>query len=99
MEYNVQLAKGKWLWLKDMDLNNIYIWVNWSTQLWINLFSRWNAWMKLMCWETELDCFMGDSTQPFRWTNDDTVLLQLMVNIEPIVVWALLTNELILIIN
>ena len=100
MEFTIQLAKWKWLGTKDIDLNKAYIWVNWPVGLWVKLFTMWNSWMKLRVWEmSELICYIGDSTTPFRWTNDDSVLLQLMVEINPEVIWALLTYPLTLIID
>lgn len=99
MEYNVQFAKGKWLGTKDIDIWKIYIWVNWPTQLGMELFRWTNRPMKLIVWDTELVCFIWDSTQPFRGTSDDSTLVQLMVEVQPLVAWALLTGNLKLIIT
>ena len=99
MEFPIEIAKWKWIWTKDIDLNKIYIWVNWSKQLWIELFKSHTDWMSIKVGDTELICYIWDSTTPFRWTNDDSVLLQLMVEINPMVIWVLLTNDLILTIN
>lgn len=99
MEYNIELAKGKWLWTKDIDLNKIYCWVNWPMSLWQHLFRTTNPVMKLVVWDTELPCFLWDSTTNVRLANNDKTLVQLMIDIPIVTVWALLVNDLKLIIN
>jgi len=98
MNHKIQLAKWKWIWTKDIDLNKVHIWVNWPTKLWQELL-WWNKTMKLIVWDSILDCYLWDSTTPIRWTNNDDVLIQLMIDIEPILIWALLSHELTLIVQ
>jgi hypothetical protein len=99
MEFNVQFVKWKWLWTKDSDLGKFYIWVNWSNQLWIKLLTTWNSIMKLKVWNIKIPCFIWDSTTPYRGTKNDSVLVQLMIEIEPLEVWNIFINTLLLIIE
>lgn len=94
----VQLARGKGIGTKDADLNKIWIWVNWPIRLWQMLL--WNTTpMKLKIGDSEVNCYIWDSTTPIRWTNNQDVLIQLMVDIEPILIGAMLTNDLFLILG
>lgn len=99
MEYEIELAKWKWIWIKDMDLHKVYIWVNWSAGLWIKLLESTEHNMKIRIWDWEQDCYLWSSTSPVRGGGSDSSLVNLMVDINPELTWALLTNDLTLIIE
>lgn len=95
MQYELEFAKWKWFGTKDIDLWIVYIWVNWGLRL-TNLI--WYTWdLKIKCWEEEYTCFLWDSTQPIRYSNQDNMLIQLSVNISPQEMGKLAINNLYLI--
>ena len=89
MQYEIELVKGKWLWLKDIWINRLYAWFNWPRPLWIKLTSSLQQGYKLMVGETELNCFIGDSTQPIRFNAEWLPLFQLVIEIPWMTIWAL----------
>ena len=94
MQYEVELSKWKWLILKDMELWHIWIWINWPWILWNSLITKMKQSMKLIVWDSELNCWLWDSTQPIRINDQWNTLIHLLVEIDPIVSWVLLVNNL-----
>lgn len=98
MKHELDLAKGKWFWLKDIDLDIVYIWVNCSIQLWKELLGQ-DVPLKLFVDDVELKCYMWDSTQNIRSWSEWNVLLHLTVHMPRQRVGALLVGKLTLELN
>lgn len=98
MEFQVQLAKGKGMGLKDIDLNKVYIWINWPIKLGQILLWKIVP-MELKIGDSNVTCYLWDSTTPIRWTNNEDILIQLVIDIDPLLIWAILSNDLFLILG